>query len=493
MKVPSANALFSLVGRAHQRAMLQLTLDQTLLAVSAALLGLACLLALGTQWFPVLLVLAFSIAGIAIAAYRWTQLRPNPYQVAQQLDARWATCDQISTAYYFRNELEGNTIVQLQNRLAAEASAGDLSSALPFRIPKTAFPAAALLLLTLSLFAVRQSGQAGLSLTPPTAPLSFLSATPNDNTGETESAAPEEKQKGDDPARSLTDPAALAARGQEDWPETIPVASPENESGDAEASEDAAPPVAEGLSSEEYGDPLTAADGAQGSEDAESQETEGPGESSSPSENAQAPEAPKGSRMGEESGDLLSRLKDAFENMLDALKGEESGSPAENGKQPANPSSQPPGETAEAQPKEGQPGGKEAGGEGQPEEGAGATAESLQESAQAGAGTQGSEAGNQQPNVAAAGTADGSKELQEAARLEAMGEINRLYQQRAEEIRGQVLIETDKAKHDLQTPYQPSDAQHRNSGGAASRDEVPLAYRTFIQTYFDNLKQSDKD
>ena len=70
-----------------------------------------------------------------------------------------------------------------------------------------------------------------------------------------------------------------------------------------------------------------------------------------------------------------------------------------------------------------------------------------------------------------------------------MGELSELYQQRAEEMSGEVLIETEAAPQELQTPYMPTTAGHRDPGGRVSRDEIPFAYRHYVQKYFEALRQ----
>jgi len=91
--------------------------------------------------------------------------------------------------------------------------------------------------------------------------------------------------------------------------------------------------------------------------------------------------------------------------------------------------------------------------------------------------------------ASSAGSNDGSKELTEAEQMQAMGELDELYQQRAEDMSGEVLIETEAAPQQLQTPYSPTTAGHRDPGGQVSRDEIPFAYRKFVQKYFEALRE----
>ena len=70
-------------------------------AGAVSLLGLALLLIAGRDYFPVPLLWLFCTVGLGVAIYRWVRTRATPYRVAQRLDSRWSTHDQISTAYHF--------------------------------------------------------------------------------------------------------------------------------------------------------------------------------------------------------------------------------------------------------------------------------------------------------------------------------------------------------------------------------------------------------
>ena len=84
-----------------------------------------------------------------------------------------------------------------------------------------------------------------------------------------------------------------------------------------------------------------------------------------------------------------------------------------------------------------------------------------------------------------------SNVVAEAALDQALGELSELYSRRAEEMSGEVLIETEAGPQELQTPYSPSEAGHRDPGGVIRRDQIPHAYRHFIQKYFEALQEKN--
>ena len=90
---------------------------------AVSLLGLALLLMAGRDYFPIPLLWLFCVFGLGAAIYRWIRARATPYQVAQRLDSRWSTHDQISTAYHFLDhEAPAVRAASAQRLLAEEAS-----------------------------------------------------------------------------------------------------------------------------------------------------------------------------------------------------------------------------------------------------------------------------------------------------------------------------------------------------------------------------------
>jgi hypothetical protein len=113
---------------------------------------------------------------------------------------------------------------------------------------------------------------------------------------------------------------------------------------------------------------------------------------------------------------------------------------------------------------------------------------SSQQVAQGESGANSDQAGEGQPS-SSAGSNDGSKDAAEQAAIEeALGRLEELYSQRAEEMRGEVMIETETARQSARTPYQPQQSGHQDLGGTVGRDAIPLAYQAYIKSYFENLR-----
>jgi hypothetical protein len=488
----STDDLLSLVGRAHRRVTLQLTLREGLLALSAALAGLTALLAAGTGWFPLPLLWVCVLAGLAAAAYRWVRLQPTPYRVAQRLDTAWATNDQISTAYYFSGQAApANTIAQAQARLAAASAQGDLATALPFRVPSTALTAGGLLIVALGLFALRYGSDPTFSFKPPLTPIQLPGFAPADQRDAKESErelARLHPKEPEESAESLTDRAENDSADSRETPPIIQT-TPDGDASGQSRSEDGPAPEVEGLTVDpEQGDPLSG-------EQTEAGQPEGnnPNGDSQDSKSADSKDGPSTNPDAESSNDLLSRLKDAFKNLVSALNRDQQQGASEGEQASSKSASQQDGEKGNSAQEGGEQG--QEGQEGEGAEGDAASAESGQKAAQGGSQGPGDQPGGQEEaGSSAAGTAEGSKEMLAAEQLEAMGEISKLFQKRAEEMSGEVLIETESAhRQALRTPYQPTDSTHSDRGGIVGRDEVPLAYRDFIQAYFENLRKIGKD
>lgn len=494
----STSSLRSVILRAEQRLAWQLALREALLGLTIALAGVAVLLALGTDLFPAWLLGGSLLVGAAVGVYRWVRARPSPYEVAQRVDVRWRSEDQISTAYYFlANPSKASPLASQQRQMAEKlALSGDLMTALPFRLPKAAYALGGMILLLAGLLGLRYGFQRTLSLKPPLAPLVARALL----AGENERAAAEETSQeplkaGKEPPSSLTEQGEVNRDARREMSEPLTEPLPQDEAAqDYGAEADFPMPEVQGLSlDEQYGDELAGnAAGEKGEPegDLKAESLTDPSNAAEPGSQQQETSSPDAGAMNEESNDLLSRLKDAFENMLSALSLDQpsTGQNAEQGQQSQ--------QMSEQRADSSQAGGGESqqSGEGESEsQTAGEGSADTPQMAQGKGGDQGSEQSPEGMTAASAGSNDGSKEISEAAQLQAMGELSELYNRRAAEMTGEVMIETQSARQSLQTPYQTTDAGHEDPGGTVSRDEIPLAYRSFIQTYFQTLRQKNKN
>ena len=490
--MPISNAVVDVVERARKRVVTQVTFQEASLAGAIALLGPLLVALFGTDWFPAGLIVLFVLVGLAAGAYRWSRERPAPYGVAQRIDAAWHSDDQIATAYYFaEHPSEAGPLAPFQRERAAPlAASGDVAAALPFEVPKTAYAFAGALLLLAVLLGIRYGTQSSLSLKPPLVPIEApsLYADAGDELRREDSAKVEGPRE--EPAQSLRKENKLEKPPEQAEPEPVPEAiDGQPAMGDAVGESSEALPEVEGLSiDDDFGDELAGGKGESGEEQDASEMTEPSQEAGEGDPNAENGSPEQGSE-NEAANDLLSRLEDAFRNMLSSMNMD-----PPKGSEPGESSDQ---QSGQPSPADGAQQGKETAGEApdsgqsgtEAEGSSGAAPEAPQELTQGDSGSESSAAAPEGATASSAGSNDGSKELTEAEQMQAMGELSELYQQRAEDMSGEVLIETEAAPQQLQTPYSPTAAGHRDPGGQVSRDEIPFAYRQFVQKYFEALRE----
>ena len=468
----SAARLRSAVERGRKRVLGQQALCEGLLAAGIAMGGLVVLLTAGTRWFPVPLSILIGLAGLLTGVVRWRRSRPSGYSVAQRIDRAWVTNDQLATAYYFLDQGERAGWVREQRARAERlADRGDIAAALPYDIPGSAWALGVVALLATLMLLIRSGSQETFSLTEPLPALVAGALLPSN--------ADQETQPPEGAAVSPEDEAAAVSLESDEEAEKLALeGAPElNQGAEAdgpgdEIAEDMGAPEVEGLSFDEAGGDETAptepsADGKQGEDfDSRAEAGEGPGE-----------------ETNQEADSLLDRLQDAFRNMLSSMNVE----PPQLGPSSDQGSQQQARATAAGE-------GREVPGAESPSEGAEASGEqaSSKEIGEQFSVEEGSAEGEQQQgesSVATAGAGEGSKELAEAKQNEAMGELTALFQQRAEEVQGEFTIETGSARQAARTPYSPGESGHRDPGAVLSRDEISIAYRSYVQRYFQTIRQ----
>jgi hypothetical protein len=93
-----------------------------------------------------------------------------------------------------------------------------------------------------------------------------------------------------------------------------------------------------------------------------------------------------------------------------------------------------------------------------------------------------------------AGDAEGTRDVKEAEREAAMGQLSELFGQRQAELQGDVLVESySDEQQRLRTDYAETKATHSAGGGQVSRDEVPLAYQQYVEKYFEQVHRPGPD
>ena len=500
MAESSSSVIVRVVEQARGRASAQLALREITEAAAIAVLGPLILLLFGTEWFPPGLMTVFLLAGPGYAIYHWFSRRPTSYAVARRLDASWDTEDQIATAYYFDQRKAGAEPFAEHQRLLATplAYSGDLVAAYPFRVPTAGYWFFALLLSSFGLLGIRYGVLGSLDLQPPLPAIVMHALFGEDDRPEyaRQDEAGELNEGGEEAPQSLRREKELERDEQEEIEAAPSPPSGQGAPAEGAAEGDGLLPEVEGLSiDEEFGDELAGSGGdesGEGEAGAEESPEGGPGDT----EMASAPEAEAGLAKREDgapsepANDLLARLQEAFKNMLSSLN------PEKSSREPADPSgaeegSEQPSEAAETGAQEGGEGEESAENASESQSGGAASPENPQELTQGEGSSQSSSSSPEGETASSSGSNEGSKAISESEKLQVMGKLEEFYQQRADDMIGEVQIETRSAPQQLQTPYAPTAATHRDRGGLVSRDQIPHAYRGYIRRYFEGLRRGD--
>ena len=466
----------------------QLRTREGFLALAVCLVGFCGLLVLGTRYVPVVTLPLVAGIGAWIAIQRLGACLPSSYSVAQLVDARAGLQDALATAYYFKTS--GISWQSEEIARAQYESAAGLAAKIN---PRRTFPraksraqriSAGLLVSAVLLVTLRIGLQANISFEPPLASLiltAIFGQQPDSHPRAGTLMAEMDQQLADRPHPSNEEFFERPASEQD---------SPDSELPDETAEQ---PPEQVGKMPEVEG-LITVPLEEQGPEGMGEDSTLQAEQSDLPSEgqDGDLPTDPGSDAWDEEAQSLFDKLKQAFDNMLQTLdmasaesssseSGQEkgsgsteeaasSGNPADSGEAEQDPSAQAADASME-------------GGEAGPEAGEAASAGST-----SGEDSTGDQSSGE--NASAAGTSDGDKELAEAELLEVLGELEELYMERAEKMRGEVTIETRLAEQSASVPYNQRSTSHGDGGGAVSRDEIPAAYRTYIQNYYDTLRRN---
>ena len=473
--------LQTLIRRAHRRVLAHSAMAEVCTAGVVSLLGLALILMAGTDYFPMPLLWLFCTFGLGVAIYRWIRSRATPYRVAQRLDSRWSTHDQISTAYHFLDH-EAPTVgaASAQRRLAEEAGrTQDVARALPFQLPASARWLLAMALVTTSLWVLRYLLHPSLMLRLPLPALVAQALYGGENEDPSPGpTSPDDKFPGLPHAKvdGLLNQTAVDLQGDD----AASLPSADESSGKlAGASQ---PPSANTPSGK---DPLSD-QGALG-------EAMAATDSLSPyAQQAAQPEAASALAGDSPDGDLgqwnpapsslLQRLQDLLQSML-----------ATSDRKAADRGENPSGASPLAMPERhrrlgdaqntssGPDSPRSPGGDDQQ-----ALIDQVSVTSIDGAADQTTQAETQ---VGTAGQGDGSKQISPFTDPALQfSELAELYQRRADEIRGAFTIEAGSSRQSARTPYLPKEASHHGAAGAVSRDEIPTRYRPYIKEYFKHLQ-----
>ncbi len=492
----------TVVGGARRRVMVDRAFWEASLAATVALLGPTMFLLLGRRLFVWPLFIVFALAGLGLGAWRWRKRRPGTYEVSQVLDARLRTHDQISTAIYFLNSQEPPATGQ--RRVAASiARQIDLEAAFPFTLPRSLYGLASIFLIASGLWAIRYFLEKPPRMEKSLARLVLQKILPEELLArERRDAAEQPRNAAQKQSKAqVTENQELGPHGEfqqgRETSDAASDASPENTDQGRKPGDDKNNAAGDASKDgDAFGDPIASDsenDAIQSYEDmlqrdAKSGLQKADGKQGKDSNGNQG-ENRAGSN---ESNSLLSKLRDAMNNMLSRLQQKSSGAGQQQAAQGAsqNGNGQKEG-SGEARSGSGQP--KAGGQEAADSEGAESEAQDL--SAQNPNGKNGgksSEQGSRGSSGSGAGRQEGDKQLAEAQLQEAMGKLTELYGRRAANVTGEVTVETQSGKQTLRTPQSQKQARHSDAGGEVSRDEIPLAYQAYVKEYFNRLRQGGK-
>jgi hypothetical protein len=486
-----------LVREARRRILGNELLAQGANAASVALGAFILLLLLGTQILSWQIVAGIVLFAIAFGFYRIKKRLPALYEVAQIVDRRLDLADSISTALFF-SEVAPGTLVPEDVRLAQFESAGhiaqtvDVRRAVPYIMPRGLYVMAALLVVAGSLFALRYGLSRQLDLKQPLANFLPESLSGGKTVRQANNARRNPKQIPETPdAGNGSEDQDQKGPGQQDPNQEIQTAGEPESKADAKTDSKSAP----GQKSSEQGDNQMASDDEDTQSDAnggkagdENQSGQQGDSKSGQSEKQQA--GKQDSANNNENSSLMSKMKDAFQNLMSKVKPQQNqqGAP-QQGNQDQN--------SRQGKPQQGQKGqnnkdGQQQAGnqQGDSQEGEDGQEAKNSENAQQGKG-QGksdSQQSSKQPG-SGIGSQDGDKAIKNAEQLAAMGKISEILGKRSATISGEATVEVQSTSQQLHTPYAQKGTQHTQGGTEISRDEVPVSLQPYVQQYFEQLRK----
>ena len=455
-----------LLEQARKRVIGHLVLDKGALALTIGMGGVVLLLLIGTQildwWWPVLL----AAVSLGVGVYQLRKFIPSIYVLAQRIDRKLGLADTLSTAVYFSENpkpgLESVCAVQFQT--ADHLAAGvNLEAALPLVRSRYVVPAAVLFVAASGLFFTRYLMTGSMDLRRSLIDMvvdNFFTS----------------------PAEELVAKAKKAANKQRSsFDPTQPDAPPQDQT------KMDLPPDAQKGNDLKSGDP-SANNGDEGQKGADDQQSDQEQSESSKDGAPQDKQSDKQGREGDDKGQsesqsqeprsMMDKMRDAFNNLMNKMKpdppqkGGQKGGEKQQAKQNKGDQSKEKGEKAEGDPKSES---DQQGDQGDPKDAKQSNAPGQKTSEEAKSG---------------AGQDDGKKDILNAKELEAMGKMSELLAERSAAISGDMLVEVGSTDQQLKTAMTQQKAGHTDAGGEIHRDQVPLAYQTFVDRYFQEVRKA---
>jgi hypothetical protein len=486
-------ALRALISLARRRLFWNGLLAEGVRAASIALGALILLLVAGTGLLRWEWLLPAPLAAAAWGFYRAWSLRPSAYRTACTIDRRLAFADALSTAFHFSQPDHApvsEKLRQLQfdqaERLAATA---DARNAIPWIVPRSTYVLVAFVAVASGLFALRYGLSRRLDLKPPLARMI-------------------EQELGlDNPSRQLAR-GGLPKRAASSEPEPPSDADPGNDQTDGAAQEaniddelaqalGSHPDSKPGDSAHQQGTARTTGDKAEdGQKGPSDPSSAAPNESADASQKAD-PKTGEGQKRDSkenaggdgESSSLISKVKDAFENLLSKMKPQQ-GNPGSQEQSSREQGAQKPGKGQQnaAKPQSAQ--------NGQPSSDPGDSEDSQSaEKSQNAPDPSGKGSGKSQASQVSkqpgsgVGSQEGDKSIKEAEQLAAMGKITEIIGKRSANLTGEATVEVKATTQQLRTQYSQRSAQHGQTGASISRDDVPVALQEYVAQYFEQVRK----
>jgi hypothetical protein len=489
--------MVNVIRRARRRLLGNELLAQGVNAFCAALLAFILLLLAGTEllrWEWLLLLPAAAAATGVILALRRL---PSPYVTAQIVDHRMGLADTLSTAWFFRQVKETHAspaMVSGQQEQADCACSGlDVRRAVPLRAPRTIYAFAVLALVASSLFALRYGFTRRLDLHTPFARILEQQFHFEEKTVLAKNIRPDPPS-----AQQAEDP-------REDMASQDPNQSGQQEASAEPDSDNAADRVADKKGPGNRGEAQRQKENADNQGDPDQQEAQAePQDNQSDPRNggnsgqqgnrntdqAKQSNPQKDANGSSESSSLLSKVKDAFQNLLSRVKPQQGNSGSQQAADQNAHQEQAKGQQNGKQQsaKNGQRGDNGQKGDAEDGEASERADNSADPQSQAAGKSDGQQA-SKQPG-SGIGSQDGDKSIKQAEQLAAMGKISEIIGKRSANLTGEATIEVQSTSQQLRTPYAQRGAQHAQGGAEIDRDEIPVALQAYVEKYFEQVRKA---
>ena len=484
----------TLVRQARRRILGNQLIAQGANAGSAAFAAFILLLLLGTQILNWPVALSIPLVAIAVGLFQVRRHMPSPYAVAQTIDRRLGLADRISTALFF-NEVRPESRVDADIRRAQfdEASevarSVDVRRAVPYTMPRGVYFMAAMAIVAGSLFALRYGLSRELDLKQPLAsflPESLTGGKPVRQANNTRRNVKQTPETPDDGSTAENQEDQQKA-GEPDNPEAQTPAETPNEAAakmDAKTipiEKQAQQPDNEMASDD--GDSQAESTDGKGDENKDGQQGEGKS-----GQNEKKEGGKQDSKDASDSSSLMSKMKDAFQNLLSKAKPQQNQEgQAQQGKDQKSAQSKAQQGSKQNGKDDKQQNGQQ---QGDAQEGEDGQEAKNSENAQQGKG-QGksdSQQSSKQPG-SGIGSQDGEKAIKNAEQLAAMGKLSEIMGKRSATISGEATVEVQTTNQQLHTRYEQKGTQHTQGGAEINRDEVPVSLQPYVQQYFEQVRK----